>query len=219
MPTRWNWQVLLSALSKHAYVITKLRGEIPKITTNPRYHQRRCLEAWHNNSPIGHYDVMTMVNYQKLICILLIDVIIGPWGCKYGSVFTTITTDEDTRLECHHPYICGPTQFQMAVKRLGTSQSKLHHSCFGNRQRWLIRERTSKINTVFSVLEEIFYPLWTTASRDLYKMEVCQFFYLGFLIFDTKIGLPSSSAASTTTRLLLSVNIVNTNHCQGVCIN
>ena len=44
---------------------------------------------------------MTVVYYQKHICILLIDdIIIGPRGYKFGSyIFTTIAPDEDRQGE------------------------------------------------------------------------------------------------------------------------
>ena len=52
--------------------------------------------------PTPHWIVMTVVYYQKFICILLIDyVIVGPWGYKHGFyIFTTITLNKDTTLEC-----------------------------------------------------------------------------------------------------------------------
>ena len=49
------------------------------ITTNPRYLKRRCLKAWYINSVHAPIEfAMTVIYYQKLICILLIDdMIIG----------------------------------------------------------------------------------------------------------------------------------------------
>ena len=86
-----------SALLEHACVTNhEIAYENSKIiTTNPRYHQRRCLVACHINSTHTlqtlHWTAM-MVYYEKLIWILLIDeVIIGP-------ILTTITPDEDAKL-------------------------------------------------------------------------------------------------------------------------
>ena len=77
--TRWKTKPNL-ALSEHACVTNhKIARENCKIiTTNSRYHQRRCLEAWHiynAHAPLNLDDggQWWSVYCQKFIVILLID--------------------------------------------------------------------------------------------------------------------------------------------------
>ena len=58
------------------------------ITTNARYHQMRCLEAWSLGiliAPTSNWMAMMVVHYQKPYLHLAIDVIIGSWGYKFES--------------------------------------------------------------------------------------------------------------------------------------
>ena len=69
-----------SALAEHVYV-TPIAWENSKvITTNNRYGQRLCLEAWHIN--MGNHALgMTVPICQRNICISLAGDVI-PWVFK-----------------------------------------------------------------------------------------------------------------------------------------
>ena len=77
-------------------------GNSKIITTNRRYHQRRCLEAWHINSanaPLNRDDGGLLPDaYLHLIdrCHHLKSSI------KENTLSAKITPDEDTRPECRN---------------------------------------------------------------------------------------------------------------------
>ena len=88
---------MTSALLEHACV------ENSKITTtNPRFHQRRCLEAWHINtaySPLNRDDGGLLPEaYSYLITD---DLIIGLSSSQL-SLQRSPPPDENTRLECRN---------------------------------------------------------------------------------------------------------------------
>ena len=73
------------------------------ITTNRRYHQRRCLEARHINSAPLLWIVTTVDYCQMLTCISLIDdVTTQSRAWKVTRYSAKIAPDEDTRPECRN---------------------------------------------------------------------------------------------------------------------
>ena len=90
-------------MSIHRIQISNYWNNSKIITTNQRYHQRRCLEAWHINSAHAHLNrddggllpdaYLHLINrrchYPKS----------SIKGTRYDA---QITPDEDTRQECRN---------------------------------------------------------------------------------------------------------------------
>ena len=82
------------------------------IATNPHYHQS-CLEAWHINcayAPLNRSDggLLPEVNFDE--------VIIGPWGQKFGIRFVWYVNNSTAYVTLHNDLLGNQVRYSIAQK-------------------------------------------------------------------------------------------------------